>query len=319
LKEPIRLSHVEALAPATSANLGAGFDVFGVALDTLYDKVSIEIVKGDKVELYVEGKWASSIPTDLDRNTAGVVAKNLLSSFNRRCGLVIRIQKGIKPGSGLGSSAASAAATALALNEALGLGLSRTELIEYAALGEAASAGVPHADNVSPAILGFFTIVISNNPIEVIQLPPPDNVKFVIAIPELTLKTSLARSVIPKQVRLSDAVHNIAYASAFIAGIALKDITLMGRAMKDLIAEPYRAPLIPGLNDVRNNAIEAGAVGVAISGAGPSILALIDSEKGVEAKVAKAMKEGFEKNGVESEVIIAKPGPGAKIVRMEET
>ena len=119
--------------------------------------------------------------------------------------------------------------------------------------------------------------------------------------------------------RLSDAVHNIAYASAFIAGIALKDITLMGRAMKDLIAEPYRASLIPGLNDVRNNAIEAGAVGVTISGAGPSILALIDSEEDVEAKVAKAMKEGFEKNGVESEVIIAKPGPGAKIVRREET
>ena len=319
MKEPIRLSHVEALAPATSANLGAGFDVFGVALDTLYDKVSIEIVKGDKVELYVEGKWASSIPTDLNRNTAGVVAKNLLSSFNRRCGLVIRIQKGIKPGSGLGSSAASAAATALALNEALGLGLSRAELIEYAALGEAASAGVPHADNVSPAILGFFTIVISNNPTEVIQLPSPDNVKFVIAIPELTLETSLARSVIPKQVRLSDAIHNIACASAFIAGVALKDITLMGKAMKDSIAEPYRASFIPGLNDVKNNAIEAGAVGVAISGAGPSILALIDSEEDVEAKVAKAMKEGFEKNGVESEVIIAKPGPGAKIVRREET
>jgi len=319
LKEPIRLSYVEALAPATSANLGAGFDVFGVALDALYDKVSVEIVRGDKVELYVEGKWASSIPTDLDRNTAGVVAKTLLSSFNRRCGLVIRIQKDIKPGSGLGSSAASAAATALALNEALGLGLSRAELIEYAALGEAASAGVPHADNVSPAILGFFTIVISNNPTEVIQLPSPDNVKFVIAIPELTLETSLARSVIPKQVRLSDAIHNIACASAFIAGVALKDITLMGKAMKDSIAEPYRASFIPGLNDVKNNAIEAGAVGVAISGAGPSILALIDSEEDVEAKVAKAMKEGFEKNGVESEVIIAKPGPGAKIVRREET
>lgn len=298
MKGRIHLSYVEASAPATSANLGAGFDVFGVALDTLYDKVSIEIVKGDKVELYVEGRreWVSSIPTDLDRNTAGVVVKTLLSSFNRRCGLVIRIQKGIKPGSGLGSSAASATATALALNEALGLGLSRTELIEYAALGEVASAGVPHADNVSPAILGFFTIIISNNPIEAIQLPPPDNVKFVIAIPELTLETSLARSVIPKQVRLSDAVHNIAYASAFIAGIALKDVALMGRAMKDLIVEPYRASLIPGLNDVRNNAIEAGALGVAISGAGPSILALIDSEKGVEAKVAKAMKEGFEKD-----------------------
>jgi len=318
LKEHIKLPHVEALAPATSANLGAGFDVFGVALDVLHDKVSIDVVNGDKIELYVEGEEASQVPTDPDKNTAGVVAKALLSSFNRRCGLIIEIEKGIKPGSGLGSSAASAAATAVALNEALGLGLSRTELIRYAALGEVASAGVPHADNVSPAILGFFTIVVSSNPVEVIQLPPPDNVKFVVAIPGLTLKTSLARSVIPNHVKLSDAVHNIAYASSFVAGILLKDIALMGRSMRDLIADPYRAPLIPGLKDVKENAIEAGALGLAISGAGPSVLALIDSEKNVEEEVAKAMKKGFEKNGVESKVLVAKPCPGTKIVRRKK-
>ncbi|MEM3640563.1 MAG: homoserine kinase [Candidatus Bathyarchaeia archaeon] len=204
------------------------------------------------------------------------------------------------------------------MNEAVGLGLSKTELVKYAALGEVASAGAPHADNVSSAIMGFFTIVISSNPIKVVQLPPPKNVEFVIAIPdvpELNLKTAMARSVIPKKVKLSNAIHNIAYASAFIAGVTLKDVVLMGEAMKDLIAEPYRASLIPSLKDVKNSAIKAGALGVAISGAGPSILALIDSRRGVEADVAEAMKEGFERNGIKSEVVIVKPGPGAKIVR----
>jgi homoserine kinase len=313
------LSHVEALAPATSANLGAGFDVFGVALDALYDKVSVDITdEKEGIKLYIEGKGASSISTDPEKNTAGVVAKALLKSFNIKCGLVLKIEKGIKPGSGLGSSAASAAATATALNQALGLKLSYSELIKFAALGEIASAGAPHADNVSSSIMGFFTVVISNDPLEVLQIQLPYNVKFVIAVPELTLSTSIARSVIPKNVKLSDSIFNIANASAFIIGAMTGNIALMGRTMNDRIAEPYRASLIPGLNNVKRKALEAGALGVTISGAGPSILALVNSEDGVERNVAEAMREGFKENGLESDVIITKPGPGAKIVKGEK-
>lgn len=311
------LSHVEALAPATSANLGAGFDVFGVALEALHDKVSVDVTDEKGIKLYVEGEGASSIPTDPEKNTAGVVAKAILNAFNIKCGLVLKIEKGIKPGSGLGSSAASAAATATALNEAFRLKLSQYDLIKFAALGEIASAGAPHADNVSSSIMGFFTVVFSNDPVEVLQIQLPYNVEFVIAIPELTLNTLIARSVIPKQVKLSDSVFNIANASAFIIGAMRGDIALMGKAMKDFIAEPYRAPLIPGLNEVKSKALEAGALGVAISGAGPSVLALVDSEHGVERNVAKAMKEGFKENNVKSDVIITKPGPGAKILKRE--
>jgi len=319
VKDSPAFSHVEAMAPASSANLGAGFDVFGVALDALFDKVSVDIVKVDKsVQLFVSGKGSEFIPTKPEKNTAGIVAEALLKASGKNCGLIINIEKGVRAGSGLGSSGASAAASALAINEALGLGLTNKELIKFAALGEIAAAGVPHADNVSASIMGFFTAVISHEPFEVLQLSMPGNAKFVIATPEIILETRKARSVLPKHIKLSDAVHNVARASAFVAGVLTNNLNLMGMGMDDIIAEPYRAGLIPGFFDVKKRALEAGAVGVAISGSGPSVLALVDSSKNVENKVAEAMKEGFEVNGIRCEVVIAKSGPGARIVRREE-
>jgi homoserine kinase len=310
---------VEAVAPATSANLGAGFDVFGVALDSLFDSVRIEIAEGNDIKISVNGVGAELIPVEPQRNTAGVVAQALLKISKKRCGLNMQIRKGIKPGTGLGSSAASAAAAALAINEALELGLSKMELIKFAAQGEIASGGAPHADNVSPAILGFFTIVKSYNPLEVIQMPPPKNLEFVIATPEVAKgSTALMRSILPKHVKLSDFIHNVGHAAAFIAGIALNDVNLMGKSMADVIVEPARAKLIPGMADVRKSAVEAGASGVSISGAGPSILALVKSEKDKVESVAKAMREAFEKHGIKSQILHAKPGPGARIVRREE-
>lgn len=309
---------VEAIAPATSANLGAGFDVFSVALDTLFDSVYVEVTEEKDIKISVEGVGAELVPVEPHKNTAGIVAEALLELSNKRCGLNIKIRKGIKPGSGLGSSAASAAAAALAINEALELRLSKMELIRFAAQGENASAGVPHADNVSSAILGFFTIVRSYDPLEVVQLPSPKNVEFVVAIPEIVMCTSLARSVLPKQVRLSDLVKNVGNAAAFIAGITLNDVDLMGKSMVDHVIEPARTHLIPGLADVKKGALEAGAVGVTVSGAGPSVLALVKAEKGKAHEVAKTMKGAFEKHGVKSQTICTKPGPGARIVGRKE-
>jgi homoserine kinase len=299
--------------------MGAGFDVFGVALDALFDKVSVDVVKGNKkVQLFVNGRDSALIPTKPEENTAGIVAKALLKASGKNCGLIINIEKGIRAGSGLGSSAASAAASALAINEALGLGLTDKELIKFAALGEIAAAGVPHADNVSASIMGFFIAIVSHEPFEVLRFPMPVNTGFVIVTPEIVVETRKARSVLPKRIRLSDAVHNIARAAAFVAGVLTNNLNLMGMGMNDLIAEPYRASLIPGFFDVKKRALEAGAIGVAISGSGPSVLALVDSSKNVENRVAEAMKAGFEVNGIHCEVVFAKPGPGARIVRREE-
>ncbi len=313
----MKVHSVEAVAPATSANLGSGFDVFGVALDALYDSVHVELTERQHIEISIEGIGSESIPTDPERNTAGMVAKALLGFSNKKCGLKIRIKKGIKPGSGLGSSAASAAAAALAINEALGLNLSKLDTIKFAAQGEVASAGAAHADNVSPAILGFFTIVKSYDPLEVINLPLPKNVGLAIALPEISLSTSIARSVLPKKVDLSNLVHNVGHAATLIAGIMLNDVNLMGKGMSDAVAEPARAPLIPGLAYVKKSAIESGAAGVAISGAGPSILALVNTEERRMDEVAEAMRKAFKEQGVKSQAICAKPGPGGRVVSRE--
>jgi len=275
-------------------------------------------VEGNNVQISVEGVGAELVPVEPDKNTAGIVAKTLLDLSKKECGLTMKIKKGIRPGSGLGSSAASAAAAALAINEALNLNLSRRELIKFAAQGETASAGVPHADNVSSALLGFFTVVKSYDPLEVIQLPSPNNVEFVIAMPDVVVSTSLARSVLPKRVKLSDLARNVGHAAAFIVGIALNDVDLMGESMTDSIIEPARAHLIPGLAEVKKSAIEAGAAGVTISGAGPSILALVNAQRKKTDDVAKAMRNAFEKQGMDSQIICAKPGPGARIARREQ-
>jgi homoserine kinase len=310
-------SIVEAIAPATSANLGAGFDVFGVALDALSDRVLVERTEGRKIEIEVEGEGSESIPREPGKNTAGIVANELLKLSREKIGLRIRILKGIRPGSGLGSSAASAAATAIAINDLLGINLSPTELIGFAALGEMASAGAPHADNVAAAILGDFIIIASREPLEVFKIKMPDNVEFAIVLPEIKLDTKLARSVLPRSVDLGSMVHNVGRAATFVAGIALNSVEVMGKGMVDAVVEPARARLIPGLNHVKEKALKSGAVGVSISGAGPSVIALVNSKKAKARDVALAMKEAFEEVGVKSLPICAKPGDGAKIVRRE--
>lgn len=309
------LKMVEAIAPATSANLGAGFDVFGVALNALFDRVTVEKVPEEIIRIEVEGEGSGEVPPEVGRNTAGIVAREILRYSGEKCGLNIRIHKGIRPGSGLGSSAASAAATAVALNELLGLNLGPLKLIEFAALGEVASAGSPHADNASAAVLGDFTLIVSKDPLEVLRLTLPRNAGFAIALPEIRVDTRLARSVLPGKVDLPSMVYNIGKAAAFVAGIALGSVEIMGKGMADAVVEPARAHLVPGLGRVKEAALKSGAAGVALSGAGPSVIALVDLERvGAEA-VALAMKDAFEEVGVRSTPICAKPGPGARIIR----
>jgi homoserine kinase len=180
-------------------------------------------------------------------------------------------------------------------------------------MGEIASAGAPHADNVSSAIMGFFTIVISSNPLKIINLKLPKNVEFAIVIPEISFDTGMARSVLPKMIKLSDLVYNVGHAAAFMSGIILNDIELMGKGMNDCVIENSRSSLIPGLHKVKKAALLSGAKGVAISGAGPSILALVDKNKNITHEVADAMKTTFQRHGIESTLFCSKPGSGAKI------
>jgi homoserine kinase len=300
---------VTAKAPCSTANLGPGFDVFGLALDAFFDEVTL--TKKDRGITIVTSE---QIPTSPNKNTAGLVAQHMKKKFKVKGGLQIRIKKGVPPGFGMGSSAASAAATAVAFDRLYKLNLDANTLVECAAIGERASAGTIHYDNVSASVLGGF-VIVRTNPLDVIRISPPSDLRLCIAVPKLSVppkKTAVSRSVVPKQVKLVDAVTNLSNAAAIVAGFTKKDSTLIGRSIRDVIVEPARAHLIPGFSAVKNNALSAGALGVTISGAGPSVIAFATKKSKLE-KIANAMKSGFAYAKTDSTVIICKPADGTKI------
>jgi homoserine kinase len=234
---------------------------------------------------------------------------------------VINLEKGILPSIGLGSSAASAAAVAFGLNHLFNLELDHKQLIQLAAKGEIASAGFEHADNVSAAILGSFIIIKSYNPLEVIRLESPPNLKVCVAIPKvptLTKKTEKARAVLPKSVSIENLVQNVGHAATMAAGFATGDVDLIGKSMLDAVVEPARAILVPGYREVKENALNAGACGVAISGAGPAIIAVVNTNKADASKVAEAMEEGFKSAGVSATTIRTKPGKGISLLEVKQ-
>lgn len=309
------LRQVSVSACSSSANLGPGFDVLGVALKALQDKVTIEQTEKPGISIMVRGIDADRVPSSPMQNTAGLVALEVLHSLNVDFGLKMVIHKGVPVGSGLGSSAASAAATALALNSLFDLKLSSNKLVELASHGERASAGVAHKDNVSSSLLGGITIVRSQDPVEVISLKPPPNLIFSVVIPDVHYSTKEARTVIPRKIPLEHYVRNIGCLSGIIAGIFLKDVKMMGQSIQDCIIEPSRKHLIPGYDIVKKNALKAGASGIAISGAGPSMIAVVDKKKSDPYQVVSAMQEPFEERGIKSKGFVSEVGGPAKIVK----
>jgi homoserine kinase len=306
-------------APATTANLGPGFDVFGLALEQPSDKVTIiSIPEGVKIE--VTGLSAATIPVAPEKNTAGVVANQMLKEFSLKAGVLIKIEKGIVPGMGLGSSAASAAAVAYGLNRMLDLKLDNKQLIRLAAKGEVASAGSEHADNVSAAICGDFVIIKSYNPLEIVNLKAPADMEVCVAFPHMVTpanKTEKARSVVPKLVPLDKVTHNVGRAAAMASGFATGDVDLIGGSMSDAVVEPARAFLIPGYEQVKENALKAGACGVAVSGAGPAMISIVNKKKADASKIAGAMKAGFESAGLNATAFATRPGEGVRLLELE--
>jgi homoserine kinase len=306
-------------SPATSANLGPGFDVFGLALEQPSDKVTIQTTS-DEVKIQVTGLSAQTISTIPEKNTAGIVANQIIKEFSIKTGLNLKIEKGIKTGAGLGSSAASAAAVAYGLNILFNLGLSNTELIRLAAKGEIASAGFEHADNVSAAICGDFVIVKSYNPLSIINLECPKNMEICIALPHIAHlrgKTRKARAIVSKMVPIDKHIYNVGRAAAMASGFAKGDVDLIGESMSDAVVEPSRAVFIPGYHQVKENAYKAGSCGVAISGAGPAMIAIANKDSIDPAKVAYAMQEGFKSAGIDSIAFVTKPGKGACLLEMK--
>ncbi|MEM2815660.1 MAG: homoserine kinase [Candidatus Bathyarchaeia archaeon] len=311
------LSKVVVKAPATTANLGPGFDVFGMALEEPYDKVTLVPASNGTIRIEVNGAFSDLIPLDPGMNTAGVVAEQMIKEFSLETGVLIRIDKGIPPGVGLGSSAASAAAVAFGLNIMFNLNLENKQLVRLSAKGEVASAGFEHADNVSAAIYGGFVIIKSYEPPQIVPLKTPPNLGLCVAVPKVPptpKKTEKARSILPTMVSMDKVRHNVGHAASLAVGFAVGDVKLIGGSMSDAIVEPVRASMIPGYSFVKDAALKAGACGVAISGAGPSIIAVIDENQTSPLDVAEAMKDGFKRAGLDAEVFPTRPGKGVSLL-----
>jgi homoserine kinase len=286
-------------APATSANLGSGFDTFGVALDSPADVVSVE--RAPETTITVAGAGAQYIPEDPAKNTVGAVASALDAPAH------IHIDKGVRPSSGMGSSAASAAAAAVALNELYDRGYSRADLVAVAAEGEAVVSGEAHADNVAPALLGGFTITQPSGTTVV-----DAELSMVVCLPEDPISTRDARAVVPETLSMSDHVETIGNAATLAVGMCRSDPELVGAGLDDPVVTPARAELIAGYEAVRSAALDAGATGVTISGAGPSMLAVARPEH--ERAVAAAMVDGFHEAGVDARSYRTRVGDGAEII-----
>ncbi len=301
----------------STANLGAGFDVFGLALNRYSDTVSARITSRKKIRIIVRGHEGHNIPVELGRNSAGPPALELAKKAPLKKGLEIIVEKRVPQGLGLGSSGATAAACTKALDALLDLRLSNDELVGVASLGEKAVAGTAHADNVAASLLGGFVIVY-DNPIRTISLKPPNGLAVVVATPQLPVqseKTRKARKIIPDKINVKKAVLNVGRASAMAAAFAQGNIRMIGTGMNDEIAEPYRQHLIPGYQDVKRMGVEAGAAGVCISGAGPSLVALVDRNNHTPRLVAQAMVKAFARNNVRSTSFVARPAHGATILK----
>ena len=306
-----------AAAPCSTANLGPGYDVFGLALDALEDKVKVSRTYRDGGGRITIKNSDQAIPSTPESNSAGLVAKKMMQEFGISYNTEIEVTKGVPSGYGVGSSAASAAAAAMAFNTLYDLKIDKNRLVEYAAEGEVASAGTKHYDNVSASLLGGFVVCrIASDRLQFTRLEPPKDLVLVIAVPWLEVpkkKTEVARSVLPKVVPLKDVVHNISGAATIVAGFALKDVETITKGIDDAIIEPARKHLIPGYDSVKQNAISAGALAVTISGAGPSMIAFLKTSKNAKT-VAAAMVKGFKETGIESRTFVCRASKGARLL-----
>ena len=314
---PNRPSSVSAYAPATVANVAAGFDVLGFAVEGVGDRVTLvrdETVSGVRIDA-IDGV-VRKLPTDPSRNTASVAALSLLETGGAPGGFRMTIDKGIALGSGMGGSAASAVAGALAANRMLERPLGLAALLAHAVAGEAVASGAPHADNAAPCLYGGLTAVVGGDPPRVVRLPVPESVRFVLVRPQLRLDTREARAALPSSVSLTRHVEQSKHLAGFIAGCFGNDLQLIGRSMEDLIAAPARAGLIPGYERARGAALSCGALGFGIAGAGPSVFAWVVSEDEAD-RVERAVRAVFAELDLESEAWSGPIGRRGAVVECE--
>jgi homoserine kinase len=305
---------VTAFAPATVSNVACGFDVLGFALDSPGDEVTARIASSGVTIDDIVGD-SGRLPRDAVKNTAGVAAQALLAAAKDSRGIGLTIRKGLPLASGLGGSAASAVAAVVAVDALLGLKMPLDVLLSCALEGERLGAGSAHADNIAPSLYGGFVLVRCANPPDIIRLPVPSGLTAVVVHPDLEIETAKARALLGTTVPLADAIREWANLGAFVDALHRSDFAQMSRSLEDTIAEPRRAPLVPGLASIKQAAVEAGALGCSLSGSGPSLFALCRDRRSAD-RVAGAMAVAVTASiGGEPQIYVSAIAPhGARVV-----
>jgi homoserine kinase len=305
---------IKAFAPATVANVSCGFDVLGFAVDTPGDEVWMTLKDESGVAITKITGDQGRLPLDSKLNTAGVAVLAFLDAIKSNQGVVMELHKKLPLGSGMGSSAASSVAALVAINALMNEPFTREQLLPFAMEAERVACGSAHADNVAPSLLGGFVLIRGYEPLDVTKIPVPDKLYCTLVHPHLELKTEDSRRVLKPTIPLKDAIIQWGNIAGLVVGLMKPDYGLIGRSLKDVIAEPIRSVLIPGFYNIKDVAAKAGALGCGISGSGPTIFSLSTDHNTAE-NVGVAIQQEFQKLHLKSDVYVSKINEtGAKII-----
>ncbi len=284
--------------PATSANLGAGFDCYGLALG-LFNEMDVEL--SETPSLVIEGEGADELPGDESNLVLRALNAYYLAIGQPMPSLAIVTRNVIPVARGLGGSSAAIVSGLMAGNALAGDLLSREDLLDMAVAIEG------HPDNVAPAILGGIVVGVMNGKRLVTDtLPWPSELRTVVFVPDFEMSTEQARAILPKQVARADVIYNLSRTALFAAAMVSGKLELLSEAMHDRLHQPYRTAMFPAMPDIIEAAVEAGALGACLSGAGSSILALVVEN---DAAVAQAMKAEAQRRGVEGRSLLLDISP----------
>ncbi len=299
------MNSVKAFAPATVANVCCGFDILGFAVDHPGDEVCITLRKDELIQLVSITGDGGKLPREAAKNTASVAVASFLRSLGLKQGVDIELSKNLPLGSGMGSSAASGVAALVAINELMGNPLTREQLVPHAMEAERVACGSAHADNVAPSLLGGFVLVRDYSPLDVIRIDATEKMYCTLVHPHLELKTEDSRKVLRQSISLKDTITQSGNIAGLMIGLMKPDYALIGRSLKDVIAEPIRAAFIPGFDKMRTVALESGALGFGISGSGPTVFALSESLP-IATRVGEAIQQEFERRELTADVYVSK-------------
>jgi len=303
---------VKIAAPATISNIGPGFDIFGMALNEPFDIIEGRVTDGGIVISEITGPGADSIPTDPKSNSVGIAAAAVLEKCGSDIGMELRIRKGIRPCSGIGSSGASAAGGAYIANILSDGKLTDNQLILCAALAENVTSGGLHADNVAPCILGGFTMIRSYEPFEVVRIEPPKDLGIVVAMPDVMVSTKEARAVLPTEVSVKDLVFHVGNASCLVHAIGTGNMELIGRSVKDAVFEPARTHLVPHLKEAEAIAGSLGAKASFLGGSGPCVISFFSKTETDGKAIAEGVKKAYSSNDMGCDTWITEWGRGCR-------